>query len=184
MSRIGKNPILIPKGVKAEIKGNVLEVSGPLGTLVRSFSPRMSLSVEEGKLLVKRPGDTKYFKAQHGLLRALAMNMVLGVSEGFKKRLNIIGVGYRAQVQDKDLVLQLGFSHPVVFPIPEGIKINVEKNTRITVEGIDKELVGEVSAKIRAIKPPEPYKGKGIRYEGEYVKRKAGKAALTGGKGA
>jgi len=110
--------------------------------------------------------------------------MVLGVSEGFKKRLNIIGVGYRAQVQDKDLVLQLGFSHPVVFPIPEGIKINVEKNTRITVEGIDKELVGEVSAKIRAIKPPEPYKGKGIRYEGEYVKRKAGKAALTGGKGA
>jgi large subunit ribosomal protein L6 len=152
-------------------------VEGPKGSLHREFSPRVSIALQEGQLLVTRSSDQPSVRALHGLSRALLANMVEGVSSGFRKSLEIVGVGYRGEVQGSDLILQVGYSHPVQYSAPEGIAISVEKGGRIVhVDGADKELVGEVAAQIRAVRKPEPYKGKGIRYVGEYVRRKAGKA--------
>ena len=181
MSRIGIKPITVPNGVTVTIgDGNNVTVKGPKGELSSSFSPRMTIAQEDGALTVSRPNDARENKALHGLTRSLLNNMVVGVSDGYTKVLEIQGVGYRAQMQGKNLVLNVGFSHPVTMEPPEGITYGVENNTRVTVSGIDKQLVGEMAAKIRIVRPPEPYKGKGIRYQGEYVRRKAGKAGKAG----
>ncbi|MFA5356113.1 MAG: 50S ribosomal protein L6 [Candidatus Omnitrophota bacterium] len=179
MSRIGKKSIVIPKEVKVEVTDGVVSVTGPKGSLKLALSGRISAEVSEGQVILKRPSDTKLDKSQHGLCRALVSNMVKGVTEGYVKELEIIGVGFRAQVQGNTLSMQLGYSHPVNFPIPEGIKIEAPKNTQVIIRGIDKEKVGEIAAEIRAAYPPEPYKGKGVRYAGEYVKKKVGKAQAT-----
>ncbi len=179
MSRIGKKPVNIPKEVKIEVKDGSIVVEGPKGKLSKLLSSRIDIEIKEGQLLVKRSSDTKQDKSLHGLYRALISNMIKGVTEGYGKDLEIIGVGYKAQVQGQNLNMQLGFSHPVIFPIPEGIKIETPKATQIAVRGIDKELVGKVAAEIRALRPPEPYQGKGIRYLGEYIKKKVGKAQAT-----
>lgn len=176
MSLIGKKIIIIPQGVKIEARDGIVYVEGPKGKLNRSLHDRISLEIKDGQILVKRIGDAKLDKSLHGLFRALIANMVKGVTEGYTKELEIIGVGFKAQIQGNNLNLQLGFSHPVNFSIPEGIKIETPKLTQIIVRGIDKEKVGEVSHEIRAIFPPEPYKGKGIRFVGEYVKKKVGKS--------
>jgi large subunit ribosomal protein L6 len=164
--------------VSVDIKGNHVIVKGPKGTLSRDFHPDMEVTVEDGQLSVRRPTEQRHHKALHGLTRALLNNMVLGVTKGFQKQLEVQGVGYRVDLQgDESLMLQLGFSHNVRIAPPEGIKFEVDSRTKvITVDGIDKELVGQVAAEIRAWRPPEPYKGKGIRYVGEYVRHKAGKA--------
>lgn len=179
MSRIGKKPIVIPKEVKIEQKDGFILVEGPKGKLSRDIPSRINVEVKESEILVKRNADSKLDRALHGLYRALIFNMLKGVTDGYKKELEIIGVGFRAQIQGNNLNMQLGFSHPVNFAIPEGIKIETPKQNLITVSGIDKEKVGEIAAEIRAIRPPEPYKGKGIRYAGEYVKKKVGKAQAT-----
>ena len=179
MSRIGKKPIAIPKDVKIEINGRQVFVQGPKGKLSRILSDRISLEIKENQIFVKRNADTKLDKSLHGLSRALMLNMVKGVTEGYVKELEIIGVGFKAQVQGNSLTMQLGFSHPVNFQIPEGIKIETPKATQIVVRGIDKEAVGEIASEIRKVYPPEPYKGKGVRYVGEYVKKKVGKAQAT-----
>lgn len=177
MSRIGRLPIEIPSGVDVKIDGSRVVVKGPKGELSRDFHPDLSISKEDGRIVVSRPTDNRIHRSLHGLTRALIANMVTGVSEGYVKRLEIVGVGYRADMRGDDLVLQVGYSHPVVITPPEGIAITVERGARtIVIEGIDKELVGDIAAKIRAVRKPEPYKGKGIRYEGEWVRRKAGKA--------
>ena len=171
-------PIPLPDGVKVDIKGSRVAVTGSKGNLFRDFHPDMEIALEEGQLIVRRPTDQRHHKALHGLTRALLNNMVLGVTQGFQKQLEIHGVGYRVDLQeDGSLTMQLGFSHLVHVAPPEGIQFEVEPRSKvITVSGVDKELVGQVSADIRAWRPPEPYKGKGIRYVGEYVRRKAGKA--------
>ncbi len=179
MSRIGRKPIVIPKGVVVEVKDNSVFVEGSKGKLKRSLPNRISLEIKDNQILVKRISDTAQDKSLQGLIRALIFNMIKGVTEGYTKELEIIGVGYKAQIQGDNLNMQLGFSHPAVFPIPEGIKITSPKQTQIVVTGIDKEKVGEVASEIRALCPPEPYKGKGIRFLGEYVKKKVGKAAQT-----
>lgn len=179
MSRIGKKPVVIPKDVKIEAKDGIVSVGGPKGHLTLHLSHRIAVEIKDNQLFLKRISDTKFDKSLHGLYRALIFNMIKGVTEGYVKELEIIGVGFRAQVQGNNLNMQLGFSHPVNFPIPEGIKIETPKQTQIIVRGIDKEKVGEVASEIRAIYPPEPYKGKGIRYSGEYVKKKVGKAQAT-----
>lgn len=177
MSRIGRQPIPVPDGVGVDIDGQAVTVQGPRGTLRREFSTRVGIALREGQLLVTRTSDQPSVRALHGLTRALLANMVEGVSEGFRKSLEIVGVGYRAEVQGSDLILQVGYSHPVKYPAPQGIAFTVEQGGRIVhVDGADKELVGEVAAQIRAVRKPEPYKGKGIRYLGEHVRRKAGKA--------
>ena len=177
MSRIGGKPIAVPSGVTITIgNDNSVTVKGPKGELASTFSPRMQLSQEDGTLTVNRPNDERQNKALHGLTRTLLNNMVVGVTEGYTKNLEIHGVGYRAQMSGKNLVLNVGFSHPVQMVPPDGITYAVEANTRVSVSGIDKQMVGEQAAKIRIVRPPEPYKGKGIRYVGEYVRRKAGKA--------
>jgi len=181
MSRIGKKPIVIPKEVKVEVKGNTVLVESSKGKLDMEFSPRISLEIKDGQVLVKRVADTKMDRSLHGLYRALVLNMIKGVTEGYVKELEIIGVGFKAGVQGNNLNMSLGFSHQVNFPIPEGIKIETPKPTQVVVRGIDKALVGKVSTEIRSIYPPEPYKGKGIRFVGEYVKKKVGKAQATGG---
>lgn len=179
MSRIGKKPLVIPKEVKIEIKDGSIYVEGPKGKLNRSLSNRITLELKDNQLFVKRAGDTKLDKSLHGLYRALINNMIKGVTEGYVKELEIIGVGYKAQIQGDNLNMQLGFSHPVNFPMPAGIEIETPKPTQVVVRGIDKELVGRIAAEIRKVCPPEPYKGKGIRFAGEYVKKKIGKAAQT-----
>jgi len=179
MSRIGKKPIIIPKEVKAEFKEGMVFIEGPKGKLSRSIEPRIKIEIKDNQILVKRETDTKLDRSLHGLYRALIANMVRGVTEGYTKELEIVGVGFKAQIQGNNLNMQLGFSHPVTFPIPEGIKIETPKLTQIIIRGIDKEKVGEVATEIRAIFPPEPYKGKGIRFQGEYVKKKIGKAQAT-----
>ncbi len=176
MSRVGKNPIAVPKGVDVRIDGQTVTVKGPKGELSREILREMSIEQADGQLLVSRPSDQQRHRAMHGLTRTLVDNMVRGVSEGFSKTLEMQGVGYRAQMQGNDLQLSIGFSHPVNVPPPTGIEFNVEGTTRIIIKGINKEQVGQVAADIRKIRPPEPYKGKGIRYLGEYVRRKAGKA--------
>ncbi len=180
MSRIGKKPLAVPQGVKVEVKERTVVVEGPKGKLSYAFSPRVVVAVANGIVNVTRVADTKLDRMSHGLTRALLANMLRGVTEGYGKDLEIIGVGYKASAQGNTLTLNLGFSHPVDFPIPAGIKIETPKPTQITIRGIDKEKVGEVAAEIRAICPPEPYKGKGIRYSGERVKKKVGKAQATG----
>jgi len=170
-------PVPLPKGVTVNIEGSTVQVKGPKGELVRTLNPEMQIKLEDNRLLVERPTDQRRHRALHGLTRALLNNMVLGVSQGFARRLEIEGVGYRAEIQGKNLVLNVGFSHPVVVEPPPGISFEVEKGTRtFAVLGADKEMVGEMAARIRRIRPPEPYKGKGIRYQGERVRRKAGKA--------
>jgi large subunit ribosomal protein L6 len=177
MSRIGKQPIAIPEGVEVSVDGSRVEVKGPRGSLAQALPPDMLIVVEDGIIRVQRPSDERLHRSLHGLTRTLVANMVEGVTKGFEKRLEIIGVGYRAALKDTGLELALGFSHSVAFPAPEGIEFEVPTPTRIVIRGSDKQLVGEVAAEIRKLRKPEPYKGKGIRYEGEYVRKKAGKAA-------
>ncbi len=180
MSRIGKKPVIIPKDVKIEVKDREVFVQGPKGQLSRKLTDRINVEIKDDQLLVKRVADTKLDKSLHGLYRALIVNMIKGVTEGYLKELEIIGVGFKAAVAGDKLNLALGFSHPVNFTIPAGIKIETPKPTQLVIRGIDKELIGAVAAEIRAIYPPEPYKGKGIRYVGEQVKKKIGKAQATG----
>ena len=175
MSRIGKKPVTLPKGVNLELQGQTVAVKGPRGELRRTLHPEMQLAFENGVLTVARPSEDKRHKALHGLTRTLVQNMVEGVSKGFAKTLEIQGVGYKAEAKPYGVNLVVGFSHPVKYEAPKGIKISVENNTTVKIEGADKEAVGQVAAELRAVRPPEPYKGKGIRYQGEQVRRKAGK---------
>ncbi|MGY3748550.1 50S ribosomal protein L6 [Vagococcus acidifermentans] len=175
MSRIGNKPVVIPAGVTVSQNGNDITVKGPKGELTRAFSPNITLNISESEVTLARPNDEKENRALHGTMRANLNNMVVGVSEGFEKALELIGVGYRAQLQGAKLVLNVGYSHPVEFATPEGITVEVPSNTQIIVKGSNKEVVGEFAANIRGVRPPEPYKGKGIRYVGEYVRRKEGK---------
>jgi len=181
MSRLGKKPIIVPKEVKIQVKDGAVLVEGPKGKLSRLMSGRISVEVGEGQALVKRASDIKTDKSLHGLYRALIIGMIKGVTEGYVKELEIIGVGYKASIAGNKLTMQLGFSHPINYLIPEGIKIEAPKPTQLVIRGIDKEKVGEVAHEIKTVCPPEPYKGKGIRFLGEHVKKKVGKAQATGG---
>ncbi|MBQ3549940.1 MAG: 50S ribosomal protein L6 [Clostridia bacterium] len=180
MSRIGRKPIAIPAGVDVKVNGAEVTVKGPKGTLTQTFSERMTIKVEGSEILVTRPSDDKEDRALHGLTRTLVSNMVIGVTEGFKKELEVNGVGYRVQKQGKNLVMNLGYSHQVIMPEVDGITIDVPNPNSIVVSGADKQVVGQIAAEIREKRPPEPYKGKGIKYAGEHIRRKEGKA----GKGA
>ena len=182
MSSIGRLPITVPSGVDVTIDGRNVTVKGPKGTLSRSLHPDITVSREDGTLVVTRPTEQKTHKQLHGLTRTLVSNMVVGVTDGYRKGIEITGVGYRAALSGRKLTLNLGYSHPIEIEPPEGISFEVETPTRLAVVGIDKELVGEIAAKVRATRKPEPYKGKGVRYAGEYVRRKAGKAGKIGGK--
>jgi large subunit ribosomal protein L6 len=181
MSRVGQAPITIPSGVDIKVEGREVTVKGPKGELARTLPEQLTVTIEGGELTVARADDERESRALHGLFRTLIDNMVVGVTEGYRRGLEIVGVGYRATAQgDRKLELAVGYSHPVTVEAPEGITFEVPSNTRIDVVGIDKETVGQVAANIRKIRKPEPYKGKGIRYEGEVVRRKAGKAASAG----
>jgi large subunit ribosomal protein L6 len=182
MSRIGRLPITVPAGVTVTVDGRAITVEGPKGTLGRDLHPDMKVVQEEGTLLVRRPSDNKVHKQLHGLTRTLVANMVVGVTTGYRKGIEITGVGYRATKVGEKLQLNLGYSHPIEIDPPTGISFDVETPTRLAVVGIDKELVGQIAAKVRATRKPEPYKGKGVRYAGEVVRRKAGKAGKIGGK--
>lgn len=185
MSRIGNKPISIPSGVTVEVNGGKVIVTGPKGVLSFEFAPEIKIEVKNSQAEVVRVKESPKAKSLHGLSRTLLENMILGVTAGWNKGLELVGVGYRASIEGENLVLHIGFSHPVIFPVPAGITFEVKENTKINVSGIDKQLVGETAARIRRIKPPEPYKGKGIRYVGEVVRKKAGKAAkAVGGPGA
>jgi large subunit ribosomal protein L6 len=175
MSRIGRKPLPVPKGVEVSLAGQAVTVKGPKGSLTQQVHPEMKVRLDNGAVLVERPSDARQHRALHGLTRALLANMVLGVTQGYVKRLELHGVGYKAEANPKGVKLVVGLSHPVDFPAPPGIKISVESNTQLRVDGIDKALVGQVAAELRKVRPPEPYKGKGIRYVGEHVRRKAGK---------
>ncbi len=178
MSRIGNKTITIPAGVEVDIKaGNEVTVKGPKGSLTRQFDSRMEIESNDGVITVKRPNDEKHVKQLHGTTRALLHNMVVGVSDGFKKELVITGIGYRAAVQGQTLTLNMGYSHPVIINVEEGVKVECPKQDQIVVSGIDKQRVGEIAANIRAVRKPEPYKGKGIAYKGEHIRRKEGKTA-------
>jgi large subunit ribosomal protein L6 len=177
MSRIGRKPIAIPAGVEVKIDGSTITVKGPQGELTQEFTNILNYTLEGNELIVTRNDDARESRAFHGLTRSLLNNMVIGVSAGYVKELELTGVGYRATLKGKDLDLSLGYSHPVVYVAPEGISFDVPDNTHITVKGISKEQVGQVAAEIRSKRPPEPYKGKGIHYEGEHIRRKLGKAA-------
>jgi len=179
MSRIGRQPVPIPKGVGVEVDGGVVKVKGPKGTISKAMPKGIQVTIEDGQVTLSRVGDLAYDRALHGTARVLVSNMVKGVTEGFSKQLEIEGIGYKAQLQGKKLTLNLSMSHPVVFEAPEGITIEVPDPRKITVSGADREAVGQIAANIRGVFPPEPYKGKGIRYAGEYVRRKAGKAGAA-----
>ena len=179
MSRIGKAPIELPKGVEVSVKGDVVEVKGPKGTLTQDIDPALEVTQDDGVVTITRDNDERQTRALHGLTRALIANMVTGVSEGYSKELTIIGVGYRAALKGKTLELQVGYSHPVSVEALDGVTFEVPEPTKVIVGGIDKQKVGQMAADIRAVRPPEPYKGKGIRYTDEYVRRKAGKAGVT-----
>lgn len=177
MSRIGLMPVVVPDGVDVQIKGSHVQVKGPKGELQHTFPAAMDIKLDKGEVTVKRPTDEPTHRAFHGMTRALINNMVVGVSSGFSKELEVNGVGYRAGIEDKNLVLNVGFSHPVIVEPPEGIEFEVDERTRrIIVKGYDKQVVGHVAADIRKVRPPEPYKGKGIKYLDERIRRKAGKA--------
>jgi len=176
MSRVGKMPIPIPPEVKVTLSNATFQVTGPKGRLERQLPSGVHVLIQDNQILVQRANESRQAGAIQGLTRTLLANMAIGVSQGFEKKLEIVGVGYRAERQDKGLLLTLGYSRPILYPLPPGIDVIVEKQVSLTVRGIDKELVGAVAAKIRSFKPPEPYKGKGIRYDGEHVRRKVGKA--------
>jgi large subunit ribosomal protein L6 len=182
MSRIGRLPIAVPSGVDVTIDGRTLTVKGPKGTLSRELHPYITVSREDDKLVVTRPTEQKTHKQLHGLTRTLVNNMVVGVTDGYRKGLEITGVGYRASKVGEKLQLNLGYSHPIEIAPPSGISFEVENPTRLAIVGIDKELVGQVAAQVRSTRKPEPYKGKGVKYAGEYIRRKAGKAGKIGGK--
>jgi large subunit ribosomal protein L6 len=175
MSRIGRMPVAIPKEVKVASDSSKVEVTGPKGLLVYSLPQGISISVDGGKIIVHRPNDQRTSKALQGLTRSLVANMVAGVTKGFEKKLEIVGVGFRADLQGTTLKLTLGYSHPILYPLPKGIKVEIEKQTLLTVKGIDRQQVGIVAAQLRSVKPPEPYKGKGVRYLGERIRKKVGK---------
>ncbi len=177
MSRIGKQPITL--GVATATIGDMLKVKGPKGELDLKIIDGISVKIEDGMIIFTRDGDTPGHRAKHGLMRALAANMVSGVTKGFEKRLDVIGVGYKAQVSGNKLIMNLGFSHPIEYMIPNGISISVEKNTKLIVQGISKEAVGQTAAVLRGYRPPDSYRGKGVRYEGEHIKLKAGKSAKS-----
>ena len=176
MSRIGNKPVPVPDKVTVTVDGNTVKVTGPKGELTQVFRPEMKVRVEDSKVIIERPSDSKEHRALHGLTRALIANMVNGVTAGYRKSLEIIGVGYKAEKRGKTLVLTVGYSHVVQYPEPAGITISAPSPTNVVIEGMDKQKVGQVAAEIRSVRPPEPYKGKGIRYTGEQVRRKAGKA--------
>ena len=177
MSRIGKKPIAFPKNVKISQNGNIVKVEGPKGTLSSKLPDGIAMTMEENQLIIERKSDDRLARSYHGLARTLVNNMVTGVSAGFEKRLEISGVGYRAEIAGSNLKLVLGFSSPVEYSIPKGIEVKIDKQVNLVVSGINKELVGRVASEIRSLKKPEPYKGKGIKYTGEHIRRKAGKAA-------
>ncbi len=177
MSRVGRLPVVLPSGVDVKIDGPHIKVKGPKGELEFSFSPEIEVVIKESEILVNRPSDAREMRSLHGTTRALIQNMVTGVTDGFQKELQLVGVGYRANMEGNNLVLNVGYSHPVVVEPPEGISFEVgERNQQVFISGIDKQSVGQVAADVRKIRPPEPYKGKGIRYKDEYIRRKAGKA--------
>ncbi len=176
MSRIGKHPVAVPDGVTVTVDGNTVRVKGPRGELTRTLHPDMSVAVENGEVTVTRPSEESKHKALHGLSRTLVANMVEGVTKGYQKQLDIVGVGYKAEVRPYGLQLALGFSHSIEYKSPQGIKLSAPIPTQILVEGANKEIVGQVAAELRSLRPPEPYKGKGIKYAGEQIRRKAGKA--------
>ena len=176
MSRIGKNPVAVPSGVAITVDGNTVTVKGPKGELTRTIPADMQISQENGSITVNRPSDDPKHKALHGLSRTLIANMVEGVTKGFSKQLDIVGVGYKAETRPYGLQLALGFSHPIEYKAPKGIKLTAPAPTQIVIEGANKEVVGQVAAELRSLRPPEPYKGKGIKYAGEQIRRKAGKA--------
>lgn len=178
MSRIGNNPVTLVKGVKVDVDGSILKVQGPKGSLEQAFQPEVSFELNENEILVKRINDSKRAKSMHGLYRNLLNNMIIGVSEGFNKVLIINGVGYRAEIKGKILHMNLGFSNPVEYEVPEDVTIVCETQNKVIVSGIDKQVVGQVSAEIRSIRGPEPYKGKGIKYETETIRRKVGKSGV------
>jgi len=182
MSRIGKHPVAVPKGVTVTIDGNTIKVKGPKGELERKIHAEMKIALENEQVTVSRPSEEANHKALHGLSRTLVANMVEGVTNGFKKQLDITGVGYKAEARPYGLQLALGFSHPVEYKAPKGIKLSAPLPTQIIIEGANKEIVGQVAAELRSLRPPEPYKGKGIKYAGEQVRRKAGKAGKAGAK--
>jgi large subunit ribosomal protein L6 len=175
MSRIGKKPIPIPKGVTVKVDGNTVDVKGPKGHLRQPLPPGIVAALEDGILVTKKASDERQFDKFHGLARSLVNNAVVGVTEGFKRELDIVGVGYRAEMKGKQVVLALGYSHPVIFDVPNGIDIAIEKQTHITVTGVDRQLVGQVAANLRRLRKPDPYQQKGVRYTGEVLKKKAGK---------
>jgi large subunit ribosomal protein L6 len=182
MSRVGRKVIPVPKAVKVQVGPEMLQIEGPKGKLTTPVPPGISFKLENGELAASRLSDERQQRAFHGLARALASNAIKGVTEGFSRELDVVGVGYKAAVEGNKVVLSLGYSHPVVYPIPEGIKVAVDKQTHITVTGIDRQKVGQVAAEIRSLRKPDPYKQKGIRYVGEVLKKKAGKAGATGAK--
>ncbi|MHB9335795.1 50S ribosomal protein L6 [Fusobacterium polymorphum] len=175
MSRVGKKPIAVPSGVDFSVKDNVVTVKGPKGTLTKEFNNNITIKLEDGHITVERPNDEPFIRAIHGTTRALINNMIKGVHEGYRKTLTLVGVGYRAANKGKGLEISLGYSHPVIIDEIPGITFTVEKNTTIHIDGIEKELVGQVAANIRAKRPPEPYKGKGVKYADEHIRRKEGK---------
>ncbi len=179
MSRIGKQPVAVPDGVTVDYREPVLTVRGPKGELTLDVHPAMTVEVGDGRVVVRRPSDGRAHRSLHGLTRALVANMVRGVTRGYSKTLEIVGVGYRARMQDRTLVLNLGYSHAIDYPEPEGIALECPRQDVVVVHGIDKQMVGQVAAEIRSFRPPEPYKGKGVRYRGERIRRKVGKTAAS-----
>jgi large subunit ribosomal protein L6 len=177
MSRIGKQPIRIPQGVKIQVEGMTVRAEGPKGKLAQPVPAGLTTRVADGTIVIERQGEDRRVRALHGLARALVANMVTGVKDGFERKLEIVGIGYRAQMQGKSIQLALGYSHPVLFPLPDGVTAEIDKQTAITLRGADKAVLGQTAAKLRALREPDPYKGKGIRYAGEVVRRKVGKKA-------
>ena len=184
MSRIGKLPVKVPSGVQVDVHDHTITAKGGKGELTRTLHAEMRLAVKDGAVVVARPSDSKRHRSLHGLTRTLVSNMIEGVSKGYEKQLELVGVGYRAARQGEALVLTVGYSHPVRYPVPNGITIDVPEPTKIVVRGADKEVVGQVAAEVRKVRPPEPYKGKGILYKGERIRRKAGKTGKAAGAGA
>lgn len=181
MSRVGRKPIPIAAGVKVSRTAQEVSVKGPKGELTARVNDEIGFEIKDNQIFITRSSDAKEARSLHGLWRALVQNMIIGVTEGYQKKLELVGVGYKAEMKGKRLQISVGYSHPILFTPPEGITLETPTPTNITVRGIDKQLVGQVAAKIRSFRPPEPYKGKGIKYEGEYIRRKAGKAAAAGG---
>jgi len=182
MSRIGRKPVSIPQGVKVNLDGAVVRAEGPKGKLMQPIPAGLSAKLENNQLVISRSGDDRKIRALHGLARALVANMVTGVKDGFERKLEIVGIGYRAQLQGRVITLALGYSHPVLFPLPEGVTAEIERQVSITLRGADKAVLGQTAAKLRALRKPDPYKGKGIRYANEVVRRKVGKKAGAGAK--